>query len=196
MKFDFVDIGTSDFDTSLDQRKKNQNILLMEPVSYYLDRLPNGESIFKNNCAISEKAGNGEIYFVDDEIIKKYNMPSWMRGCNSFNKPHQTVLRFFKEIGQPPEFKQKRVPVLSFQNLVELYEIKRIGFLKIDTEGHDHVVLESVLDCLRTKKIKIKKIKFEYNEVFGNTKHLFNLIGSLTFYYKNIECANDNVIMS
>ena len=24
----------------------------------------------------------------------------------------------------------------------------------------------------------------------------FNLIGSLTFYYKNIECANDNVIMS
>ena len=59
MKFDFVEIGTSDFDTNLDKRKKGQKILLVEPVKYYLDKLPNGEGIFKNNCAISDKSGRG-----------------------------------------------------------------------------------------------------------------------------------------
>lgn len=193
MKFDFVDIGTSDFDTNLDIKKPNQKILLVEPVKYYLDKLPNGENIFKNNCAVSDKKGKGEIYYVDDEIIKKYNMPEWARGCNSFNKPHETILRFFKELNAPPEFKKDKVAVLTFSDLIELYDITEIGFLKIDTEGHDHVVLKSVSSCIK-KGLKIKKIKFEYDPFFGNLNEL-NAVILTTPGCSEIILQDNNVIM-
>lgn len=192
MKFDFVEIGTSDFETSLDERKKDQNILLVEPVKYYLDKLPYGDGIFKNNCAISDKKGKGEIYYVDDEIIKKYNMPIWMRGCSSFNKPHETVVRFFNEIKMPTEFKKEKVTVLSFGDLVILYNITKIGRLKIDTEGYDHVILRSVFDSMKDG-LKIKEIKIEYDPFFGNTNELNNLI--LTSKCSSVLLAGNNVIM-
>ena len=192
MKFDFVEIGTSDFDTNLDKRKKGQKILLVEPVKYYLDKLPNGEGIFKNNCAISDKSGNGEIYYVDDEIIKKYNMPNWMRGCNSFNKPHETVLRFFNELKTPVEFKIDNVAVLSFVDLINLYNITKIDKLKIDTEGHDHVVLKSVIDCMQ-KGLKIKEIKIEYDPFFGNTDEINTLV--LTSGCSAVSLIGNNIIM-
>ena len=192
MKFDFVEIGTSDFDTNLDKRKKGQKILLVEPVKYYLDKLPNGEGIFKNNCAISDKSGKGEIYYVDDEIIKKYNMPNWMRGCNSFNKPHETVLRFFNELKTPVEFKIDNVAVLSFVDLINLYNITKIDKLKIDTEGHDHVVLKSVIDCMQ-KGLKIKEIKIEYDPFFGNTDEINTLV--LTSGCSAVSLIGNNVIM-
>lgn len=192
MKFDFVDIGTSNFDTSLEERKRNQNILLVEPVKYYLDKLPTGENIFKNNCAISDKKGKGEIYYVDDGIIKKYNMPNWMRGCSSFNKPHETVLRFFNEIKMPVEFKKNTIDVLSFGDLINLYNITKIGRLKIDTEGHDHIILRSVMDSMRDG-LKIKEIKIEYDPFFGNTNELNTLI--LSSKCSSVLLAGNNVIM-
>lgn len=192
MKFDFVDIGTSDFDTSLDERKKDQIFLLVEPVKYYLDRLPEGKKIFKRNCAISDVNGKGEMYFVDGEIMKKYNMPNWMRGCSSFNKPHETVLRFFNEIKMPVEIKKKTIDVLSFGTLVNLYNITKIGRLKIDTEGHDHIILRSVFDSIKDG-LKIKEIKIEYDPFFGNTNELNNLI--LTSKCLSVLLAGNNVIM-
>lgn len=192
MKFDFVDIGTSDFDTSLDKREKNQNVLLVEPVKYYLDRLPEGKKIFKKNCAISDMNGKGEMFFVDGEIMKKYNMPNWMRGCSSFNKPHETVLHFFNEIKTPVEFKKKTIDVLSFLTLVDLYKITKIERLKIDTEGHDHVILKSVMDSMKDG-LKIKEIKIEYDPFFGNTSELNTLI--LTSKCSSVLLAGNNVIM-
>ncbi len=87
MKFDFLDIGTSDFDTSLDLMKKGQNILLVEPVVYYLNRLPDGKGIFKQNCAISNRAGHGDIYYVSEEVMNRYGMPEWIRGCAYVQEP-------------------------------------------------------------------------------------------------------------
>ena len=74
------------------------------------------------------------------------------------------------------------VRVLSFKKLIETYDIDEIGFLKIDTEGNDHMILDSVIDCLRIKKIKIKKIQFEFDEAFKNTKKIFKAIEGLSFY--------------
>ena len=52
-----------------------------------------------------------------------------------------------------------------------MYNIERIGGLKIDTEGHDHFILKEVYDCV-SKGFKINSITFEYEPAFGNTKEL------------------------
>lgn len=198
MNFDFVDIGTSDFDTSLDKRKKGQTVLLVEPIFSYLKNLPDGEGIFKANFAISNRHALRPIFYVKPDTIFGYNFPEWISGCNSLDRPHPTVERLLKESNLQKSFNDivtvETVLLITFAKLVDLYEIKKIGFLKIDTEGHDHIILKDVLSMLKKKKIKIEKIKFEYDPFFGNTKELDKLIKKSGF--KKVELVNNNVTLS
>lgn len=194
MKFDFCDVGTSDFDTSLSDLKPEQKILLVEPVFSYLKNLPDGKNIFKASFAISDKEGWGKIFYLKPEVIKQYNFPDWIRGCNSLNEKHITVLRLLKECDLPENLiSEQEVRVINFARLIYLYEITEIDFLKIDTEGHDHLILKSILEFTKKNKIKINKIKFEFNEAFGNTEELRKIISE--FNCELIEFEKDNVIM-
>lgn len=195
MKFDFVDIGTSDFDTSLDVKKPNQNILLVEPIFSYLKNLPDGRNIYKAPFAISDEEGWGKMFYLKQDIIKQYNFPDWIKGCNSLDKKHVTILKLLKEFGLPENLiSEEEIRVINFGRLIYLYDITDIDFLKIDTEGHDHLVLKSVLKCLENKKIKINKIKFEFNDAFNNTEQLKKIIPK--FNCKLIEVEGDNIIMT
>jgi hypothetical protein len=198
MNFDFVDIGTSDFDTSLNERDPGQTVLLVEPVFEYLSRLSDGEGVLKAPFAISNRSGYRPMHFIDPDTIREYNLPDFIRGCNSFGYQHPTVIKLLKECGVEDQYHEivtvKTVRVITFEKLLNLYDIKKIGFLKIDTEGHDHIILKEVLARIKEKKVKIDKIKFEYNPVFGNTKELHRLIKSSDF--GNAEFTGDNWILS
>lgn len=194
MKFDYVDIGTSDFDTSLNMMNKGQNILLVEPIKSYLDNLPSGKNIYKANYAVCHwRIRKGKVYYIKEWIIKKYMLPDWLKGCNSFGIPHITVTRFLKEFNLPPSFVScDRVSIITFDKLVKLYKITSIGFLKIDTEGYDHVILEAVLSCMK-KGLEVKKIQVEFNPAFGNTEELTSIIRNSG--YINVSSIEDNVIL-
>ena len=97
MHFDYVDIGTCDFETSLDVKKEGETILLVEPLLYYLNKLPDGPGITKANLAVSDKKCEGKIYYVEEEDIKKYDLPFWIVGCNRFNEPHPTVAGIIRD---------------------------------------------------------------------------------------------------
>lgn len=190
MKYDFVDIGTSDFDTSLDLMKKDQKVLLVEPIKYYLDRLPSGKGIQKLNVAVSNTMGDRPIFYVPDEVIKQYFLPDWIRGCNSINHEHLTVLKMFKQFKISTDLIRKElVSIVTFDYLVEIYKITSIGLLKIDTEGHDHIILEGVLKCMGNG-LKIKQIKIEYDPAFKNTQELDQLIQNSTYTKATLEGNN------
>jgi len=170
MHFKFVDIGTSDFDTQLSKRTVDDKILLVEPLFYYLRNLPDGEGIFKANFAVSDANGFGKMFYVKTETIKEHGMPSWVRGCNSLNTKHPTVLRILKELQKSEDLiSQEEVRILSFQKLVELYEVTSIDILKIDTEGHDAVILGNVYQAIQAG-FQIKEIQFEYIPEFAGVK--------------------------
>jgi len=50
MKYDFVEIGTSDFDTLIETATDATRGLSIEPVRYYLDRLPERAGVKKLLC--------------------------------------------------------------------------------------------------------------------------------------------------
>ena len=87
MEYDFIEIGTSDFETLIEQ-DNNQKGISIEPIQYYLDKLPNNPNVIKSNHAISNIEGEIKIFWITPEDIKKYNLPWWVRGCNSVNEPH------------------------------------------------------------------------------------------------------------
>jgi len=179
MNFKFVDIGTSDFDVRAREISNNEKILLVEPLFYYLQNLPNGEGIFKANFAISDKCGFGKMYYVKSEIIKEYGLPTWFRGCNSLNYKHPTVVRFLNKLNKPETLISiEEVRILSFRKLIDAYGITSIDSLKIDTEGHDFVILNDVYKAV-LNGFPIKEIQFEYIEEFDGVKDPFNCILAL-----------------
>ena len=61
MKYDFIEIGTSDFDTLL-ETTTNKIGISIEPLKYYLDSLPNNDKVIKVNSPYSIGLNNIMFY--------------------------------------------------------------------------------------------------------------------------------------
>lgn len=144
-----VEIGTSDFRT----RAGQVDGLFIEPVREHFDRLPDCR---KENVAISNTEGFIEIYYIPSEVIAKHHLQNWVRGCNSVHKPHPTLVK----MGLEHLIKRSLVKVERIKTVLERHQITHIDELKIDTEGHDLIILNDFLD---TCDIRPPYIQFESN---------------------------------
>lgn len=153
-----IEIGTSDFRT---QAGKEDGIFI-EPVKEHFDRLPDCK---KENVAISNYEGTTKLYYVPTEKIKEMVLPDWIRGCSSIGSPHPTLLKW----GLEKHIVCVEVPVVRIKSIIDKYKVSKIHLLKIDTEGHDTVILNDFLD---TVDILPNKILFENNELSNRTEVL------------------------
>lgn len=166
MNYHFIEIGTSDFSTIIQQ--ENPGIgLSIEPLKIYLDRLPDKEGVTKVNCAISDIDGVVDVYWIDPEDIAKYNLPDWLRGCNSIINPHPTAYSELSGRGLLDIYKKTSCETICWDTLVERYNIESVDHLKIDTEGHDCIILQSILKS--KSKVLPNTIFFE-NNVLTNSE--------------------------
>lgn len=164
MYLDYIEIGTSDFDTLLETT--NLHGISIEPLSIYLDRLPNKENNIKLNAAVSDFDGECDIFYISPEDIIKHNLPNWLRGCNSILKPHPTALSVLNKMGLVNLYQQKKIDVLTWDTLIRTKNIVGVDYLKIDTEGHDSIIIKSILES--NTNVLPKKIKFETNVLTTN----------------------------
>ena len=177
MDCDFIEIGTSNFDTCIQTCNDDTVGICVEPLKMYLNDLPNRPQVKKVNCAISNQDGTIPIYFVHPDDIDQY-MPefSGFKGCNSIGEPHPTVQRVLKERNLLHLVRTLKVPLMSFGKLLQTCDVRSIKFLKIDTEGHDVVILQNMLDCYRDLNLDMesplwpKTIRFESNILTDSAK--------------------------
>jgi FkbM family methyltransferase len=162
MKYNFIEIGTSDFDTLL-QTTENQIGLSIEPLKFYLDRLPNNSHVIKVNCAISDKNGITNVFWVKPEDIDEYELSWYLKGCNSIIRPHTTTEKELKEKKLEFLLNQTECEMITWDKLIERYDVESVDLLKIDTEGHDCVIINSILNS--NTNLLPKKIWFEANEL-------------------------------
>jgi FkbM family methyltransferase len=174
MHYKYVDIGTSDFETCLDlvDDTNTEHILLVEPLVYYLNRLPVYSNVIKDNVAISNISDKLKVYFLPDDIISKYNLPWVLKGCNKLGQRHRAVeYELTKNNLGIDLIESIEVDVITFDMLCQKHNITSIDNLKIDTEGHEEYILPDVLE--KTKQgFLIKNIKFENQEYLGNKPFL------------------------
>lgn len=176
MHYDFVDIGTCDFDTSIEVANEHQKVLLVEPLKFYLDRLPSSINIIKSNLAVGNYNGLVEVKYVPEQVIEQYSLPTWLKGCSCIGEYHYSMIRCFQENNIPLSLVQTyKVEIIKFQELCSRFNIESIEYLKIDTEGHEQYILPDVLDVIR-QGVQIKQIKFENQEVVGNKPFLDALV--------------------
>lgn len=151
MHYNNIEIGTSDFKTLIESADGNG--ISIEAVPCYYNNLPNRKGWEKLNFAISDENKIVKVYWVNPEKITIE--PVWVRGCNSINKPHPTIERMFPHLVDVCE-----VECITMFELFSWYDIESVDYLKIDTEGHDTIILK---DYLRAELPLAKKIQFESN---------------------------------
>jgi FkbM family methyltransferase len=197
MHFNYVDIGTCDFETSLNFANDSNNvILLVEPLTYYLDRLPNIHNVIKDNVAISNKSGTAKIYYLPDEIISIHNLPTWLRGCSSVGVKHKSAEQELSKRNLSSDLIQhKDIDIITFSELCSKHNIESIDNLKIDTEGHEQYILPDVLAKVK-QGFLIKHIKFENQQYLGN-QILLNIIRDefVKLNYKLVEQTDCDVLL-
>lgn len=168
MKYDFVEIGTSDFDTLIQEADDDTIGLSIEPLKVYLDKLPNKKNVTKVCAAVSPfgSAEDIDIHYVPPEIIEQNNYHAWLRGCNKIGEVHPHLINHpsitddLIKVVVTDKVKQITVP-----QLYEMYNITEVDYLKIDTEGYDCHILQQWLLFLKDKDKSYypKKIMFETN---------------------------------
>lgn len=159
--YDFIEIGTANFDTLTHTCADFERGLAIEPVKHYLDQLPNKPYVTKINCAISpiNEFGHIDVYYIPEHLVEANNLPWWIKGCNSIGGYHQHhIANNLQHL-----VKIDKVEVYPISHILEKHMVKTINFLKIDTEGNDLGILLNLADYLQTKNKNYypKKIRFE-----------------------------------
>lgn len=191
VKYDYIEIGTSDFDTLVDTLPESYVGLSIDPIKEYLERLPNKPNNAKINVAITDDDRIAKVYLVDPMDIQVYNMPEWIKGCTSIDNPHPSVVRYLNEHNLSDIYKIDEIECLSFRTLIDKYKIDEVDYLKVDAEGHDFIILN---DLLKTN-LRPKKILFEANSLY-NESDIQSMVKLLEENnYTMIQRTFDNIIV-
>jgi hypothetical protein len=163
--YDFIEIGTADFDTEIEKAGPTTVGLTIEPLRHYLDALPCKEHVTKVNAAISNYTGTIKLYSVYPETIQTYQLPWYARGCNSVGTYHPTIANHVLSRGLKLEdvYTVDEVPVLDWNTLLKNYSIEGVKYLKVDTEGHDTIIVNNFLDSISPEFQLPNRILFESN---------------------------------
>lgn len=173
MKYDFIEIGTSNFHTLIENATDKTVGISIEPLKKYLDQLPNPKNVKKINCAISFDGSNQPIdfYYIDPDTIKKLKVKPFMRGCNSIGNYHPMHIKHnLQEHVTIDKVEQRSLESILIDN-----NVTELDYLKIDTEGGDCKIMQQLYNL----NFKPKKIKFESNSLV-DPKEVKNIIGLFT----------------
>ena len=195
MILNFLEIGTSNFD-SLAIAYPYQKGITVEALKVYQDYIPDTANIRKINAAVvgsSESKRNVTFFYVHPDDISRYNLPWWMKGCNSMNHPHPEAIRDLRVYGERHKtnimhlMKNVTVPTLSYLDIVE--NVTHINFVKLDMEGTEVPVLSDLMHECRHRRLCPTHLRFEYKHVVNNKKNK-PYLGEIFNMYKCI-CKTD-----
>jgi len=171
--YDFIEIGTCDFDAIILEDNPGKGISV-EALPHYFNSLPDVKGVKKINAAISDCDCKIDVHWVTPETIKKYNLPDWVRGSNTVNKPHQIVKEQMELQNLKVSYEEiatiTEVPGMTWKRLVKENNVKRVKLIKLDTEGHEHIIMRDILNDLKERPMfRPQEIYFENNRLANHT---------------------------
>ena len=190
--YDFIEVGTANFDTLIEKVDDNTRGISIEPLKSYLDQLPDKKNVVKVNAALSDKDGFIDIYYIEQSKIEELGLPDFIIGSNSVGQPHHFTISVIGEKLYNELVTIKKVPTITWDTLISTYDIQGIRILKIDTEGHDHVILKGYLESVKKNpKLLAQEVEFEYDKLISNMEELDKVAAELGEYYNVIKGKNN-----
>jgi FkbM family methyltransferase len=192
---DFIEIGTSDFDTEIEKDDKKVG-LSIDAVKLYVDKLKNKENCVKLNLGVSDFDGEITVNYIPEKYMREYNLPFWIKGCNSVNSYHSTVSNILRRMGVDIKdvVETDTVPCKTLHSVIKEYNIKGMYLLKIDTEGHDCVILKHFFDNIKDNLLLPHEVLFESN-ILTVKKDIDEMISKLNNLGYDTIYSSDNTLM-
>lgn len=171
--YDFIEIGTSNFDTLIQSANDNIYGISVDAVKYYIDNLPDKLNCKKVNVGISNINSTLDVYYIPENIIEQNKLQNWFKGCNCINNYHP--LHISHNVSHL--CKIDKVKVITTYELFYQNNVRNVKYLKIDTEGHDVIILKTLFFYIKflPKIFYPNKILFETNEHI-NSKEVDEII--------------------
>ena len=198
-KFGLVVIGAHSgiWLSSLLEKYKDQNTLLVEPVPYNIKLLKENTLKYKNvkieTSAISKKTENKKFYFIKPESITSLGK-HWASEIGSFDKKHIINHKKKRFNVSDSDIEEIKIQYLTFSDLLAKYDILSIDMLQIDAEGSEF----EIMDSINYKDIKINKIFFEskhFDGTFNEGKKLDQIKKKLILNDYNLKQVDkDNIL--
>lgn len=174
MMYHFIDIGCSHQSVSSDIYGTADDIfgMYVEPLKEYLDVLPSGKNIIKEDCAIHDQSGVLEFkaliadnprYFSNAEMVKIVKNKKLREDYN--RKYPGSGNSSFLNTGYWQNYEKKiLVKTITLEELFFKHNVTEIENLKIDVEGYEESLLLQLYDLMKSNKVKItNELRFEYN---------------------------------
>lgn len=189
MKYNFVEIGTSDFDALIQSATDTTRGISIEPIQYYLDRLPSPAEVIKLCCAVSttNQSAMLEMYYVPEVAIREHGLPEWLRGCNSIGGYHLQ----HKKLAIEHLVNMTHVPCYPLSQILEQHQVTELDLLKIDTEGQDSDIL---LNFANNMTVRPRRIEFESNELSDQSRVRQVIDCYVRLGYSVIHTGSDTVL--
>ena len=191
VNYDFIEIGTCNYNTLIENSDDETIGISIDPVKYYLDQLPNKKKVNKYNIGISDKDSDAEnVYYIPDKIIQSLKLKTWLKGCNTLYTFHPRHIDHNLEQFCTVE----KVKVMTPKTLLIENNVKNNKLLKINTEGHDCVILHSLYEFIKNlpNYFLPNKIVFQTNEL-TKKEDIDNIILKYQSLKYNIEYRNNYI---
>ena len=195
MDLDFIEIGTSNFDTLIEECQDSARGISIDAIQYYLDCLPNKKNVQKIHVALTSNRTTDfiEVYYIPEDVIISNNLYAWFKGCNTIGKYHPLHIQH----GVQSLVRIERVPLVNIDEFLLQYNVRKVKYLKIDTEGHDCVILNGLFKYLESKDKQYypDRILFESNELTPSESVDRTIEHAIRIGYKVISRGYDTVIV-
>ena len=154
---------------------QNKNILLVEPVPYNYkilkEEYKNSDNIHICTNALIDKNEVRKFFFVKEKSIHKLGK-HWASGIGSFDKQHILNHKNKRFKIEDQDIESIEIEFITFEKLIENYNIGSINKLQIDVEGAEYKILNSI----DFPNININEIFFESKHFDGTFKEGDKLI--------------------
>lgn len=173
--FDFIEIGTSGFDTLIEAASDSLRGLSVEPLKHLQDTLPNRNNVKKVSCAIGDEPGWKDIYYLPTYFmefngidLKDYSEAQFLYGLGRIGEMSQDVVNRFGSTGYMPPYllyvKRTLVPMKTVAQIYSEHAVNGVTLLKLDCEGFDYRIMLAAFDFYESSNISFPIIiEFENN---------------------------------
>lgn len=153
----FVEIGTSSFNTLRHLCDKGWKGVMVEPIETALNKIPDHDNLIKVSGAVDKDFNIRTLTKLKDKFWDDPNIDRDYLGMASL-QPNNILSQdnFYQDMIEEIE-----IGCVTFEFLMEQLGITEVDYLKIDTEGLDYDILNSI----DFNKFNIKAIRAEHQHV-------------------------------